>query len=739
MLYLVDVLIGRAAQRLDRTFTYVYEGEEKPSSLVRVTVDFGRSKDVVGFIVGEPRPLEESPEEYTERTGIKLGRIKGILDRAPIVSPELDVLAHQMAERYLCPLISVYQAMLPPSLKPSSSSIGKPVERFEEYALAREGVDESGLNSNERKMLAEIRGAEKGLKLSAQTKKKVSFQSLLSKGNISVERRRVNRIKQVAPIPLPGPLTREQSDAVEGIERAQTSTVLLQGVTGSGKSLIYLKLARRAVSQGKGAVVLVPEIALTDRLASLFKGAFGDRVSILHSSLSPASKYDEYLRIRDGDSRVVVGTRSAVFAPVKDLGIICIDEEQSSSYKQDSTPYYDARTVAQMRSAIEGARVVLGSATPLVEDRARADRGIFTLVRIRDKYSETPEVEAEFVDMSDLANLTPESRMISKPLAEALAGCISRGEQAILLLNRRGFATAVVCRNCQTGVTCQDCLIPMTYHRRWDSLFCHRCERRIPFEGYKCRRCGGESFFNLGYGTERVSEDLRRIIPGIRVERLDRDSATESGRERILRGFREGEFDVLVGTQMVAKGHDFPRVTLACALSADQSLAIPDYRAAEDTFDLISQLVGRSGRADIPGRAIIQTYCPTSWVLQLAARQDYEAFYAREIEDRRRYMYPPYCFLADVRISGRDREAVNSAAYGVKSFLASRLAGKRVNIYGPLDSVYGLVEGKVARKVTLKYKDLADISEALRDLPSIFAESEVKGVDISVDVDSRSD
>lgn len=734
MRYLCPVLIGRSARSLDRPFSYYVETEDRPSALVRVLIDFGHTKDCVGFIASEPTPLDESPEEYFARTGVKLSPIKQILDRAPIITPALDELAHAMANRYLCPLIAIYQAMLPPSLKPSDSSLGKPKEKIVRMvrALPR---DEQPLLSREQKLYDRIAACgPEGMKLTAALEGTATFLTLKNRNLLEIFQQRVNRIKEVETINLDYQLNPDQTKAVDYILNTDKLTTLLQGVTGSGKTLVYMELAQRMLERGRGSIILVPEIALTDRIASLFKGRFKDRVSILHSSLRAANKYDEYLRIKSGETSVVVGTRSAVFAPVKDLGLICLDEEQSSTYKQDTTPYYDARVVAQMRAAAEGAKVVLGSATPLVEDKTRAMRGYMSYTQIARKYSDTPEVTAELVDMSDMNNLLEGTRLISKPLLEALKSCLEKKEQAILFINRRGYAPLIQCRKCQKTMECPTCLIPLTLHTSRQVLFCHRCGARYPYVGYRCPKCDCDRFFTLGYGTERVVEDLGKLLPEARIERLDLDS--ENQRERILHRFRDGDFDILVGTQMVAKGHDFPRVTLAAALAADQSLAIPSYLSSERTFELVSQLVGRSGRADRPGRAIIQTYNPTNSVLLHASRQDYEGFYAQEVEDRRNFIYPPFCFMCDILIGGADLKKVTTAAYGVKSLLAAKLAGKPVNIYGPLEVYRGIVNGKRYRKIALKYKDSSLVAPVLKTIPSTFTDSELS---ITIDIDSRGD
>ncbi len=738
MFWLIKVLIGRSAIGLDKPFSYAAQISENPKPLTRVLVDFGHSKDLVGFIAEQPQKVEGSIEEYKAKTGIRLSYVKGFLDKAPVITPDLDRLAKAMAAHYFCPLIAIYQAMLPPSLKPKNSSLGKPKAHYVRMARATDRQEED-LNANERKVLARIKAEKDGLRLSSALIKTKAYQSLLTKGAIAESQRRIDRIKDIQPIEFSSALTKDQEGALEKIEEDPHKVMLFEGVTGSGKTMVYLELARRLLREGKGSIVLVPEIALTNRVAALFKGVFGNRCSILHSALTDSSKYDEYLRIRDGESLIVIGTRSAIFAPVINLGMIVLDEEQSSSYKQDTTPFYDARTVASMRADIEGPKVILASATPLIEDRAKAERDVFGKVTLNHKFASTPKVNASFVDMSDLANISRSSTMLSNPLIAALKETFSNKQQAMLFINRRGFAPIVQCRKCHKTILCPNCGIPLSYHSKEGVLNCHRCEYRQPMARLVCPHCKGTDFYRLGYGTERIESELKGMFPNVKVARLDRDtSIRETERAKIIEGFYKGEFDCLIGTEMIAKGHDFPKVTLAAALSADQSLAMPSYMSGENTFDLVSQLIGRSGRADLRGKAIIQTYDPLNKVLIYASRQDYEGFYRYEMANRQAYLYPPYCYLCDLLVSGFDKKKVLDVVYALKTYLVAKLKGKRVNIYGPSDPIAGIINRKYFKKIMLKYKDPADIKEALEGIRPVFL-NESRGVEITIDVDPRSD
>lgn len=737
MIWIVQVLIGRSAQSLNRAFSYAAKEEEKPGALTRVLVDFGNSKDIIGLVSEEPSPYEGTIENYKEEYGIRLSFIKARINEHAILTPGLNTLAKQMADYYLCPLISIYQAMLPPSLKPKDSSLSKPKEKFSLMVFAHQ-TDKTILNEKQRELYEKILNAPDGIKALSSLKKTKAYSFLLSHGFLYETLVKENRIKQVQGIKLNIKLNQEQEKAIQTILTAPQSVVLLEGVTGSGKTIVYLEMAKRLLSKQKGSIILVPEIALTDQTAAIFKGAFGDKVSILHSSLSASNKYDEYLRIANGETQVVVGTRSAIFAPVKNLGLIVLDEEQSSSYKQDTTPFYDARTVAKMRAKIEGAKVVFSSATPLIEDRARAQKGVYGWATILHKFSSSPTVKAEFIDMSDLRNLSKDSTLLSIPLLHRIKETISNKGQVILFINRRGYSPLVQCKKCWRNVLCPNCEIPMIYHRSENRVWCHRCDLKYKYEDLKCQYCQNNSFSLLGYGTEKIEEQLEKIFPEIKVAILDRDTISDANREKILNGFRAHKFDVLIGTEMVVKGHDFPNVTLVAALSADQSLAFPSYLSSETTFDLISQLIGRSGRAEKTGSAIIQTTNVLDKTLLYASRQDYEGFYQYELANRKKYQYPPYTFICNIIISGYDQKRIVEITYQIKAFLASKLSTKRVNIYGPSTPAIGLLNKKYFKKLMMKYKDPVEIKETLKSIHSVFLAGN-EGVDITIDIDARSD
>lgn len=738
MFYLLKVLIGRQAKAIDRPFSYYAPEDVKPSKYTRVLVKFGNSTKVVGVIVDDPVLIKEDIEEYNKKAEIPLLPILATLDKKPLLEENLAELARRMKDYYRCPLVSLYMAMLPPSYKPKNSSLSKPKEKDRLVVSAVE-YDSSLLERREKELYERIK-ATQPVFASAALRSKASYQSLLNKGILKERLERVERIRQVKSLDIdPIVLTPEQAKAKEEIQSSKKRIVLLEGVTGSGKTMVYLRLCEEALKSGKSTIVLVPEIALTNHVIALFKTFFSDKVSLIHSNLSPANKLDEFLKIREGKTSIVIGTRSALFAPVKNLSLIIIDEEQSASYKQDTTPFYDARTVAKMRSDIDGCKVVLASATPLVEDRCRAENGIFSHVVLAHKYSTSSTVQATFIDMSDLSNVSPKSSsMLSLPLLEAMKATYERHEQSMLLINRRGYAPIVQCKKCYRPVKCPNCDVPLIYHKKSDLVKCHRCEYQEKFSTLLCPYDNNPTFEELGFGTERVERILKSLFPMMNIARLDRDTSKENQRAAILEGFRKGEYDVLIGTEMIAKGHDFPNVTLSAALSADQSLSIPSFMANETTFDLISQLVGRSGRHEKEGQAFIQTYNPKNEVLILASQQDYDRFYQLEMKYRKGLKFPPYAFLIQVTTQGTKLKFVREVAYAIKNYLGAKLKDKRCDVLGPYDPYEFKINKQFFKRILVKYKDPALIKETFDNLLAVCNPTHPE-IQITIDRDPRGD
>ena len=446
-------------------------------------------------------------------------------------------------------------------------------------------------------------------------------------------------------------------DAVcKSLDAAKYNTFLIHGVTGSGKTEVYLRAIEKALQLGKSALLLVPEIALTPAVAGQFFARFGDLAAILHSAFSGLERSDQWKRLRAGTARVAVGTRSAVFAPLVDLGLVIVDEEHDHSYKQDETPRYNGRDVAVMRGRRAGATVVLGSATPSLESRYNAERGKYHLLSMPERIERRPLPEVDIIDMRLEFVETKRQDLFSRALEEALRARLEAGEQVIMLLNRRGFSSFVVCRSCGERIECQNCSVTLTFHRREQKLACHYCDYAEPVPK-ACPKCESEYIYFMGSGTEKVEDYLRERLPTARIARLDRD--TVRGRdhyETVLGAFRDGKYDILVGTQMIAKGHDIPNVTLVGVVTADVGLGMPDFRAAERTFQLLTQVAGRAGRGDLKGKVLLQTINPDHYAIRFAAAQDYDGFYKKELNFRRLLHYPPFAPMAILVVRSKKLE-----------------------------------------------------------------------------------
>lgn len=731
MFYLVSVLIGRSIAALDRTFSY-YTLEDTLHAGERVLVSFGKSVNTIGFVLKEPELIDQDLKDYEKEHDIKLSKIQKQIDNSPLLNKPLLELSRKMADYYKSDLIKVLSAFLPPSLKPRDSALKKPQGKTIDYVfpLPYSEVLTKKEDQLYQKLLV---NKEDGLRLS-QITAKASLKNLLSKQACEVRAVPVSRIplmeaKKIKDVDL----TLEQQEVYDTVLSSDKKVFLLQGVTGSGKTEVYLKLSQEMLKQGKGVLILIPEIALTDRMADLFYSHFKDTVSILNSSLSDSRKYDEYQRIASGESKVVLGTRSAIFAPIDNLGLILIDEEHSSSYKQDNAPYYDAIKVACFRSEIENCKVLLGSATPRVIDKARAERNIYQPLFLLRRYAKNQDKEISFVDMNQTKNIDLRlSNLVSLPLMEEIKKNLANKEQSMILLNRRGYSPVYVCRSCHQVAKCPNCKIPLNYHKKQGTLLCHHCGYRVYKSDYTCS-CKSHDFLELGYGTERAYEELRFLFPNAKIYRLDSDVSSNDTRHEILSDFSLGEADILVGTEVIAKGHDFPNVTLAAILDCDYTLRLPTYLANEETFDLISQFVGRAGRADKKGRVLLQTYVPDNRVIQLASKQDYETFYKEEMEERRKYQYPPYTYLTSLVIKGLDKKRSEEVAFGVAKYLNDNVADRKVNIYGPSTPYIPYLNGRYYWSILLKYKSIEEISPLLDGIKAFRIAN--KDVDIQINVD----
>lgn len=733
MFYLLKVVIEREAHTLDRPFSYAAAADTVPQKGERVEVDFA-GRPTIGFIVDEPQPIEAELAEYNKTQPFAVKMIRRLIDPAPVMDDGMFELARRVADYYCAPLISVYKNMLPPSLKPASSYRAKPKAAYVKMIVLKD--DKEGLSGNELKAVAKLKDLGGEAKFSGFGLKK-TVAVLLAKGIVELTDRRIDRLAAYVRAPYePKRLSDEQRRVYDAIAEGAERTYLIQGVTGSGKTEVFFRLAEKAQNENRGVLILEPEIALTSRLVTIFKSRFGDKVAVLHSGETPANLYDEYQRIARGEATIVIGARSAVFAPLRSLGLIVIDEEHVTSYKQENLPYYDARTVAMIRSELCSAKVVMCSATPTLETKARAERGIYRLLYLTRRYNEVPLPKVSIVDMADLKNIDSDSMFVSLPLRQAIADTLSRKKQVLLFLNRRGYAPVYSCRKCGRIIRCPNCDIPLTFHKDDNAIRCHHCGFEESAAALSCPACGAEVFGKTGFGTERAVDEVKRLFPAARIVRLDRDTAGRRHELALtLDAFKNREYDIMIGTQMIAKGHDFPAVELAAALMADKSLTIPNYRANEDTFDLLTQLIGRAGRVSGLGQAIIQTYMPDNEIIRLSAAQDYESFYRSELHKRQVFQYPPYTYLALITASGKDDSEVESFAYKIKSYLTASLKDARANIYGPTYPYIRRLNNRYFRTLMVKYKSRQQVQatfSGLRDL-------EDRDLKIALDIDPISE
>ncbi len=584
------------------------------------------------------------------------------------------------------------------------------------------------LGTRQREALALLAGAPSGLPASVLADRGVSSATLarlVQSGFVAVHHETIARDPFAAHAPAladtgPPVFTAEQRaalDVLEPLADAGTYRVaLVKGVTGSGKTEIYLALADRVRQQGRQALLLVPEIALTPALAGRVRARFGDRVAIQHSGLSDGERHDQWHRVRAGEVDVVVGTRSAVFAPFERVGLIVVDEEHDTSYKQDEAPRYHGRDVAVVRGRQQDALVVLGSATPSLESFHNATRGRYTLVSLDRRVADRPMADVHVVNMRDEWAAAGADVTLSRALVEGIERRLDAGEQALVLLNRRGISSAVLCRQCGSTVECPHCSVSMTVHGtgRRARARCHYCDfaQAVP---EACPQCAAPYLEHLGVGTERVEQDLRARFPAARVGRVDRDTVSTRGSlTAILASFGRREIDVLVGTQMIAKGHDFPFVTLVGVVSADVGLGLPDFRAAERTFQLITQVVGRAGRGDLRGEACVQTFFPTHYAVQCGCAQDYATFVARELEFRTALRYPPVTAMINVVVRGSTLERALDAAGALAREVTRAITGRPMVLLGPAPAPLMKLRGEHRAQFFVKGGDRVAMNAAIR-------------------------
>ena len=533
-------------------------------------------------------------------------------------------------------------------------------------------------------------------------------------------------------------LNAEQQVAVEtilqSVQEQQSQTYLLEGITGSGKTEVYLQVIAEVLNQGKTAIMLVPEISLTPQMVQRFKSRFGEHVAVMHSGLSQGEKYDEWRKIERGEAEVVVGARSAIFAPIENIGVIIIDEEHEASYKQEETPRYHARDLAIWRSEYHHCPVVLGSATPSLESRARAKKNVYQRLRLTQRANQAATLPT--IDVVDMRQEVENGNVssFSMSLQEKLQERLEKNEQSVLLLNRRGYSSFVMCRDCGYVLPCPNCDISLTLHMDSKTMKCHYCghEERIP---YRCPNCGQDEIRYYGTGTQKVEEELQTLLPDSRILRMDVDTTRRKGaHEKILRTFGEGQADILLGTQMIAKGLDFPNVTLVGVLNADTALNLPDFRSSERTFQLLTQVSGRAGRAEKPGEVIIQSFNPEHYAIQLAKAQDYEDFYTKEMYIRHRGDYPPYYFTVQITASHPEENEAAKQMFQIARKLKQGLSPQAI-LLGPTPNAIMRVNNRYFYQVIIKYKQEPMLQPLLKEILTDTQRATARGLKLSIDAE----
>lgn len=688
-----QVIVDIAHSQVDKIFEYSCPDNLPVGS--RVKVPFGGrfaggryvGENIVdGFVIGISGQSTFPPE--------KVKPIKAVFDEAPALVPECFSLMERISSRYRVPKATALRLFVPSEMR-----LGKVREAYKKFVKLKDStVPISKAAKKQRAVLDLLQTVEECEYTSlCNDFGAAAVNALAEKGAIEVEKRQIKRSPLNAEIAeeQPKTLTYAQGNAIESIENSDKTVHLIHGVTGSGKTEIYLNLIARAISRGKTAIFLVPEISLTPQMLSQLRARFKGEAAILHSGLSAGERFDEWWRLRSGEAKIAIGARSAIFAPLENLGVIIIDEEHDSSYVSETAPRYSTIDMAKLRAQYNGCKLVLGSATPSVESYSRAVEGKFNLITLTERINKKPLPEIIIADMRSEVR-RGNNTAFSLALREELAKTLANGNQAIIFLNRRGYSQTVICRDCGYVAKCENCDVSLTYHSEENCLKCHYCGAR-----YKmltaCPDCGGVHVRYGGTGTQRVVADLNALFPEAKIIRMDNDTVSgKDGHYKILHKFAQKQADILVGTQMIAKGHDFPAVTLVGILDADMSLHFSDYRSGERTFQLITQVSGRSGRAGEAGKVVLQTYCPENYILRYAVNYDYTGFFDNEMRVRKATLFPPYSLICRIMVTS-DNDALALETLKAVYFAAEELKNQRPDEFIFLNRMHSPVK-KIQKK-----------------------------------------
>ena len=715
----VKVLIETRVKSNDMTFTYHVPSNVEDNLLIgkRVLVPFS-NRTVEGFVLG----YDAKTDDYEIKDIIK------IIDDEPVLNDELINLGIYMSKKYLCPLINCYQSMLPKALKAGVKN-GGGIKKLLYVKLNDNVINADVKVKRQLEIIDFLKDNKEVLKSSIQSK--TSLGKLIEKGIVLEYYKETYRKVETELDRKEILLTKEQklvSKTIKSYLNKQLVT-LLYGVTGSGKTEVYIDVVKEVVKSGKSAIILVPEISLTPQITARFKSVFKDEIAILHSSLSDGERYDEYRKIIRKEVSVVIGARSAIFAPLNNIGIIIIDEEHSESYKQENNPRYSTLDIAVERSKTHECPVILGSATPKIESYARAKKGYYQLLELPSRVNNKPLPKVSIVDMKK--EIRKGNVIFSDELRNKINDRLIKKEQVMLLLNRRGYANYLTCNNCGFVFKCPNCDITLTYHKTSGMMRCHYC-------GYAskklevCPACKEKSIKQMGVGTEKLEEKIKEEFPLAKVLRMDADATSKKGsHNKIINSFNTGEYNVLVGTQMISKGLNFPCVTLVGVINADVSLNIPNFRSSEQTFSLLDQVIGRSGRADKEGEAVIQTFNPDHYSIICASNHDYKSFFNHEMYVRKKLNYPPFCFITLIKISSKDFNYGIGEAKKISNYLRQNL--KNTSVLGPSIASVLKVNNNYNFSVILKYKKEEKLYYFLNQIIKIY-EGNAK-IKVSLDFD----
>ena len=716
---IAEVIVDIAASETDRIFDYLCD--DGITVGCRVRAPFG-GKTLPGFVMRIKESSSLPPE--------KLKKVFATPDELPALNSECLQLAEKLAARYRVPKALTLRLFLPSEMR-----TGKVRELMRNYAELTLPLDEIKLSKSAKNQIGAAEYlAEKGKTDCAylNTAYPGGVAGLEKKGYVRITKEQLLRdpYKTVEAEKVERVLTPDQERAVKTIQTDDRTVQLLHGVTGSGKTEIYLTLIAKCLQEGKSSIFLVPEISLTPQMLSQLRARFGKNAAILHSGLSAGERFDEWWRLRTGEAKIAIGARSAIFAPLENLGVIIIDEEHDSSYSSESAPRYNTFDVALLRAKKNGCKLVLGSATPAVDTYKRAKEGEFSLIRLEKRINKKPMPEITIADMRREVR-RGNSSPFSSALKEEMEKCLSEGNQAILFLNRRGYSQTVICKECGYVAKCETCDVSLTYHREEKCLKCHYCGTKYNTLT-ACPECGGVKLSYAGTGTQKIVERLQALYPTARIIRMDNDTTSgKEGHYKILKTFAEHKADILVGTQMIAKGHDFPAVTLVGILDADMSLHFSDYRSGERTFQLLTQVAGRSGRAEEKGKVVLQTFDPENDVLRFATSYDYEGFYQNEISLRAAMSFPPYSKIVRVLISGEEDkkalEALREVYFALEKLYTDN--PDKFLFFNKMRSPIKKIQGKYRYQVLMRLTD----GSILPEIYDICAEARTRDALVSVE------